>query len=283
MSRWSLWLLATLLLPAIGIFTLVLVIPGLWLIRMSLNQALAGGSYRTALTLENYARFITDPFYLQITLNSVTLSLWVTFIALILSYPIALFLFRLKSRWKSLLLVVTISPLLVSAVVRTYGWIVILGDQGLLNSMLLGLGIINRPLRLINNEIGVIIGLVQILMPYMALALIAGFGRLNPDLEKAAMSLGARPWVAFLRVTLPLSLPGVALGCLLTFALCISSFVTPKLLGGGRVFLVATEIYDQALQLLNWPFAASMSILLLMAFGLALVVYSHFTRRFEWE
>jgi len=261
----------------------VLVIPGLWLIRMSLNQALAGGSYRTALTLENYARFITDPFYLQITLNSVTLSLWVTFIALILSYPIALFLFRLKSRWKSLLLVVTISPLLVSAVVRTYGWIVILGDQGLLNSMLLGLGIINRPLRLINNEIGVIIGLVQILMPYMALALIAGFGRLNPDLEKAAMSLGARPWVAFLRVTLPLSLPGVALGCLLTFALCISSFVTPKLLGGGRVFLVATEIYDQALQLLNWPFAASMSILLLMAFGLALVVYSHFTRRFEWE
>lgn len=283
MSRWSPWLLATLLLPAIGIFTLVLVIPGLWLIRMSLNQALAGGSYRTALTLENYARFITDPFYLQITLNSVALSLWVTFIALILSYPIALFLFRLKSRWKSLLLVVTISPLLVSAVVRTYGWIVILGDQGLLNSMLLGLGIINRPLRLINNEIGVIIGLVQILMPYMALALIAGFGRLNPDLEKAAMSLGARPWVAFLRVTLPLSLPGVALGCLLTFALCISSFVTPKLLGGGRVFLVATEIYDQALQLLNWPFAASMSILLLMAFGLALVVYSRFTRRFEWE
>lgn len=283
MLRRSSWFLVALLLPALGVFTLVFVIPGLWLIRMSLNQALAGGSFRSAFTLENYTRFVTDPFYLQIALNSVALSLWVTFIALILSYPIALFLFRLESHWKSLLLVVTISPLLVSAVVRTYGWIVILGDRGLVNSALLGLGILDRPLRLINNDVGVIIGLVQILMPYMALALIAGFGRLNPDLEKAAMSLGARPWMAFLRVTLPLSLPGIALGCLLTFALCISSFVTPKLLGGGRVFLVATEIYDQALQLLNWPFAASMSIMLLIVFGLALVLYSRLIRRFEWE
>jgi len=250
---------------------------------MSLNQALPGGSFRPALTLENYQRFFADPYYLQIALNSLTLSLWVTSITLVLGYPIALFLFRLESRWKSLLLVVTISPLLVSAVVRTYGWIVILGDKGLLNSLLMGLGILDKPLRLINNEIGVIIGLVHILMPYMVLALLAGFGRLDPDLEKAAMSLGARPWVAFLRVTLPLSLPGVALGCLLTFALSISSFVTPTLLGGGRVFLLATEIYDQAIQLLNWPFAASMSILLLIAFGLTMILYARFTRRLEWE
>jgi len=283
MLRRQPWLLAILLAPAIASYTLVFVLPLLWLLRMSFNEALGAGSFRPAFTFENYLRFLTDPYYLQITVNSVTLSLWVTVFTLILTYPIALFLFRVDSSWKNLFLVVTISPLLVSAVVRTYGWIVILGDRGLVNSALLELGLINIPLRLVNNEVGVLIGLTQILMPYMALALIAGFGRLDPDLEKAAMSLGARPWVAFLRVTLPLSLPGVALGCLLTFALCISSFVTPKLLGGGRVFLVATEIYDQALQLLNWPFAASMSILLLMVFGLALVLYSRLIRRFDWE
>jgi putative spermidine/putrescine transport system permease protein len=166
-------------------------------------------------------------------------------------------------------------------VVRTYGWMVLLGDQGLVNGALMNLGIISSPIRLVNNTLGVFIGMVEILIPYMALSLIAGFGRLNASLEEAAASLGANAFTRFRRIILPLTLPGIALGCLLCFVLAISSFITPKLLGGGRVFLLATEIYDQAVIQLEWPRAAATSVIVLIIFGLALMVYSRIARRID--
>jgi putative spermidine/putrescine transport system permease protein len=156
--------------------------------------------------------------------------------------------------------------------VRTYGWIVILFENGLINNALAAMGF-NR-MRLIFNQTGVVIGLTEILMPYMILSLIAGFGRLEPRVEEAAATLGASPLRVFLRVVLPLTLPGIALGSLLCFVLAVSSFITPKLLGGGRVFLLATEIYDQAIVTLNWPVASALSILILLIFGMALLLYT---------
>ena len=153
-----------------------------------------------------------------------------------------------------ILLVLVISPLLTSAVVRTYGWIAILSENGLVNNAL-GRDRLHA-LRLMFNKTGVIIGLTEILMPYMILALLAGFGRLDPRVEEAAATLGAPPFQVFRRIVLPLTLPGIALGSLLCFVLAVSSFITPKLLGGGRVLLLATEIYDQAIVTLNWPLAA---------------------------
>jgi putative spermidine/putrescine transport system permease protein len=230
-------------------------------------------------TWGNYAELFTDPFYLSLIGNSIGMSLGVTVLTLVLSYPIALFLYRAPARWRNLLFIITISPLLVSAVVRTYGFMVLLGDQGLVNSVLLWLGVIDAPLRLVNNYFGAVVGLVEILMPYMALALIAGFGRLNVFYEEAAASLGANALVRFWRVILPLTLPGVALGSLLCFVLAISAFVTPKLLGGGRVFLLATEIYDQAIVQLQWPMAAATSMIVLLIFGITLAFYSRIVRR----
>ncbi|MND54557.1 Spermidine/putrescine transport system permease protein PotB [compost metagenome] len=180
-----------------------------------------------------------------------------------------------------MLFVITVSPLLVSSVVRTYGWMVILGDQGVFNGILMSSGIIDSPLRLTNNTLGVFIGMVEVLIPYMALSLIAGFGRLENVYEEAAASLGANRWTRFRRVILPLTAPGIALGCLLCFVLSISSFITPKLLGGGRVFLLATEIYDQAVIQLEWPTAAAISVIVLIIFGLALAVYSRVVKRFD--
>lgn len=270
-----------LLLPIALVNTLVFIVPSLNLLRMSFNRSLPGGGIQEAVTLENYLAVMTDWFYLELVLNSIWISSVITILTLACSYPIALFIHRSSPAWRNLLILTCVSPLLMSAVVRTYGWLIILGDQGLINGLLRSLGLIGRPLRLVFNTTGVVIGLVEILMPYMILALLAGFGRLDRSYEDAARSLGARPWRVFMRVTFPLTLPGVALGCLLCFVLAISSFITPKLLGGGRVFLLATEIYDQAIVTLNWPVAATLSMLILVIFGAAMMLYARIVRALD--
>jgi putative spermidine/putrescine transport system permease protein len=270
-----------LIMPILIVNAVSFIWPTLSLLRMSLNEPIAGGAIRETLTLQTYVSVMTDSFYLELVWNSVYLCSIITAFTLLLSYPIALFIHRADPKWKSLLTLMVISPLLVSAVVRTYGWVIILGDQGLINAVLLGSGLVDQPVRLIFNNFGVMVGLVEILMPYMILSLMAGFGRLDPRLEEAAQSLGARRLTTLRRVTIPLTAPGIALGCLLVFVLSISSFVTPKLLGGGRVFLLATEIYDQSIVLLNWPLAASLSMLVLVIFGAALVVYSRVVKALD--
>ena len=268
-----------LLLPIALVNAIGFLAPVGYLFRMSFNESTGGGGLRETVTLASYVAFLTDPFYLGLVARSIGFSIFITALTLVLSYPIAAVPSTCAdARWKTLLTIITISPLLVSAVVRTYGWMLILGDQGFVNGLLKGAGLINAPLRLINNSTGVVIGLTEILMPYMVLALMAGFGRLDRSYEEAALSLGARPWTTFRRVIVPLTAPGIALGCLLCFVLAVSSFITPKLLGGGRVFLLATEIYDQAITLLNWPLAATMSIIVLVIFGLALVLYTRILR-----
>lgn len=261
------------LLPAIlGMFAMFL-LPLLYLFRMSLNRGSPSGYIEPAITSDMYVRYLTDDYYWKMALDTGKLGLIVTLLTIVVSYPIALMLVRTESRFKGLLTALAIAPLLTSAVVRTYGWIVILGPHGVVNSTIQAFAPESVPLRLINNEIGVYVSLTQIMMPYMILALLTGFGRLDNNLEQAAASLGANGWQRFWRVTWPLSLPGVLTGALLVFVLTISSFITPRLVGGGRVFLLATEIYDQAVVTLNWPFAAAMSFILLVLFGAIIVVY----------
>ncbi|MGH7152623.1 MAG: ABC transporter permease [Acetobacteraceae bacterium] len=271
--------ITALLSPASALMLIGFVLPMAWLVRLSLDRAEEGGVLVQDFTTANYLRFLHDDFYLNILWRTLGLSIVVSFLTLICAYPIALFLFRTRSRWRGFLAVLTISPMLVSSVVRTFSWMAILGDRGLINDTLRTLGIIDHPLALMNNMLGVIIGLVQIEMPVMILALMAGLSRLDPALEEAAQTLGAKPWRAFLRVTLPLSTPGIVLGCLITFVQVMSSFVTPTLLGGGRVYLMATTIYEEALETLNWPLAATISIILILMFVICALVYEQISRR----
>ena len=274
------WLVAALLLPIVAINSLIFLWPIINLMRIGFNEALPGGGIGPGFTLDNWKTLIDDAHFHGIVLRSVGMSLTVTLLTLLCSYPIALYVHRAEGAWRTILFVLVISPLLTSAVVRTYGWVAMLADAGLVNSTLKLLGMAG-PLRLLYNMTGVVIGLTEILMPYMILALLAGFGRLDPRCEEAALTLGATPTRVFWRIVVPLTAPGIALGCLLCFVLCVSSFITPKILGGGRVFLLATEIYDQAVVTLNWPGAATLSILTLVIFGAALVFYTRLVKRFD--
>lgn len=278
-NRRALGLLPLLVLPAIALNLLTFLWPITNLAGLSFHDALPGGGIGAGGTLATWSGLASDSFIYELIRDSIAIAITITVLTLLASYPLALFVDRASPRWRNLLIVLCISPLLISAVVRTYGWLVILRGNGFLPGMLKLVGI--TPPRLVFNLTGVVIGMTEILMPYMILSLLAGFGRLNVALEEAGASLGASPFTVFRRIVLPLTMPGILLGCLLTFVLAVSSFITPKLLGGGRVILLATEIYDQAVVTLNWPVAAALSVLTLVVFGCALVAYSWLSRLIE--
>jgi putative spermidine/putrescine transport system permease protein len=268
-----------LLTPLVLVNAVAFVWPAAGLVRMSFLESTGAGTLTDRVTAGNYVAFMTDPASLELAAQSLWLSGAVTAATLVCSYPLALFLHRAPRRWQAFFFALTIAPLLVSSVVRTYGWMALLGDQGPVNDTLRGLGLVAQPVRLVNGFTGVWIGLVEILMPYMTLSLLAGFGRLDRACEEAAASLGAGAVQRFRRIVFPLTLPGVALGCGLCFVLTMSSFITPKLLGGGRVFLLATEIYDLALGRLQWPMAATMAVIVLVALGAGLALAPRLVRR----
>lgn len=249
------WLLCA---PALAILALAFLWPMAILARMSLNETADTGALIETISTATYHRLAVDDFTWQLTRDSLVLSAICATAALCLAYPMALFLFRTRSRFRNLLAIVAIAPLLVSGTARVIGWLAILGDRGMVNSLLHSIGLPTVPL--INNWTGVRIGLTESVMPYTVLALLAGFGRLDRMLEEAAATLGAGPLRRFWRVTFPLTLPAATAAWMLAFVLAISAFITPHLMGGGRVFVLATEIYDAASTTLDWPAAAALSI-----------------------
>lgn len=272
--RRSGWLLCA---PALAVLALAFLWPMAILARMSLNETADTGALVETVSLATYRRLAGDAFTWQLTRDSVTLSAICATAAILLAYPMALLLFRTKSRFRNLLAIVAIAPLLVSGTARVIGWLAILGDNGMVNSLLRAVGIPTQPL--INNWTGVRIGLTESVMPYAVLALLAGFGRLDRMLEEAAATLGAGPLRRFWRVTFPLTLPAVAAAWMLAFVLAISAFVTPHLMGGGRVFVLATEIYDAASTTLDWPAAAALSIYTLVLMVGLLMAQNLLSRR----
>jgi putative spermidine/putrescine transport system permease protein len=269
-ARWTgAWLAAPLAL-LLGVFFLL---PLLLLLAQSLRPLVIGQpATSSGLTLANYARFLGDPFYLGTLRATLVLGTFVTVLAVAIGYPVAYGLARGRHRGRTALRLLVLAPLLVSVVIRTYGWIVLLAQNGVVNQALLALRLIDDPVRFMFTYTGVTIGLVHFALPVAILSLVGVIEAVDPALEEAARGLGAGPVRAFLRVTLPLTLPGIAAGSMLVFALTVAAFVTPALMGGPSLIVLSTLIYQQMTVTLEWGFGAAVAaILLVVTTGLFLL------------
>ena len=232
-------------------------------------QSASGG-----FSLTQYWDFFQDSVNLKVLTDTFWLGIQVTLGCLIFGYPVAYLYANAPAKWKGILTFLILLPLLTSAVVRTFGWVVILGKQGLVNSLLQSLGVIQEPIKLLFTHHGVAIAMTQIQLPLMILPIVASLSQIDSRLVAASESLGGGAWRTFWKIIFPLTLPGIISGCLLVFAITVSSFVTPSIIGGGQIMYMPTLIYQQGVVLLNGPFAAAVSAILLamvliIVFGLS--------------
>jgi putative spermidine/putrescine transport system permease protein len=227
-------------------------------------KVLFTGFYDNGFTLKHFHRIFTTPIYMQVLLNTLKISMAVTLFSILLGYPVAYLFYNISDRTRNLLIAIVLIPFWTSVLVRTYGWMVLLGKNGLINNILLYLGIISTPIPLMYNEPGVYLGMTQILLPFMILPLYSVISKIDRNLLRAGEILGASPLSVFAKIFFPLSIPGVATGSILVFLLALGFFITPALLGGRKEIMIAVLIADQVDVLLNWGFAAALAFLLLI-------------------
>ena len=239
-----------------------------------LSRLVVWSLFSPTFTLEHYAKLFGEPAYFRAFRNTSEISLGVTAIALLLGYPLAYLMTVASRRARAIMIVLVLVPFWTSVLVRTFAWMVILGRRGLVNQILIGWGLVDRPLALIYNMVGVQIGMAHVLLPFMVLPLLSVMSRIDASLVTAARSLGASPGQAFLRVFLPLSLPGVSAGCVLVFLLAVGFYITPALLGGEGQVTFATLIELVVRDLLDWNFGASLGVFLLTVVGALFVLFS---------
>lgn len=266
-SGW--WLLA----PALLLLLVAFALPVGMMVPMSFRPYVPLVGITDGFTARYYTRLLTDSYYLEIIGRTLALGFTVTLSTLVVGYPVAFFLARTPSRWRNWLTILVVFPLMLNLVVRTFGWIALLAQNGLVNQALHALGVVDSPVKLLFNFAGLLIAMTHIFLPFMVLVLIGAIQNIPRDVEDAARVLGASWGSTFCRVTLPLSAPGILSGSILVFVLSISALVTPRLLGGPTYQVMSTLIYDEFLQRLNWP-AGSAQALLLTLMVLALVYLS---------
>lgn len=233
----------------------------------------------TKLGFAMWSKFLSDPFYWKVTFDTLKLGALTVLATVLIGYPLALVYMSAGPRMQRVLLFVIIMPMLLSVVVRTFAWIVILGHEGVINYVVMSLGLSPVPLRLLQTEFGLVLSLTQIEMPLMLLPLISVMGRIDPNLRDASAALGASRWRTLFRVTLPLSVPGLIAGCLLVFASATTAFISQQIIGGNRLVYLPLVIWQQSLVVYNWPLAAVAAMVLLVSVTAVVVLISALGRR----
>lgn len=219
------------------------------------------GGVQFIFTTANFEKLL-DPLYLNVIVQSIAMATVVTILALLLGYPIAYAITKIPARWRTVALIAVILPFWTNFLIRTYAWILLLNNAGIVNQTLMGLGIADEPLPLLYNANTVAVGLLYMYLPLMVLPLYASLQSVDPALREAATNLGSSPWRVFRTVTLPMSLPGALTGAIFVFVPTMSNFVIPELLGGGKMILIGNLIRDQFLEARDWPFGATLALVL---------------------
>ena len=268
------WSAAAMVTPAAIVVTIGIVLPIVILFRYSLNQYTPAKIMVDAFTIENYVKFFTDPFYLAVLFRTIRVAALCTLICVVLAFPMAYCLARTRSRFKNLLLMAVILPLFVGNAVRAAGWMVLFGNRGFVNALLTEAGIAREPLQIMYTELAVVIGIIAVNLPFVVLTLQAVLEGIDRPIEEAALGLGAGPWRTFWHVILPLAMPGVIAGTILSFILAMNAYATPVLLGGPTFQMMGPTVYNQFAGLSNWPFGAALAFVL-MAATLMLTVTSN--------
>ena len=266
--KFKAWALLT---PGVGWLLLFFVAPIVLMFGYSFMPRNQFGGVELGFTLEHYARFF-DPLYLDILRRTFVWSIACTIICLLLGYPVAYTIAR-GGEWKNLLLFLVVLPFWTSFLVRTFAMIFLMRDTGLINSWLLGLGVIDEPLTMLYTPFAVMVGLVYGFLPFMILPIYASLEKLDLSLLEAAEVLGARPAARFRRITLPLSMPGVVAGCLLVFIPALGSFLTADLLGGAKQLMIGNLVQNQFSAARNWPFGSAASFIVMALVLVAVLLY----------
>lgn len=261
--------------PSLLYLILFLLLPLVLVVILSFMTRGPYGNVIYRLNLENYHRLL-DPLYLRILGYSITTAGLTMILTIIIGYPLAYYIARVSPRHRSILLFLVLVPFWTNFIIRIYAWIMILRTEGFLNSFLLNLGIIKAPLEILYTPAAVLIGMVYEFLPFMILPLYTSLEKIDQSLLEAAADLGAKPWRAFLRVTLPLSIPGMIAGSILVFIPAMGMFVVPDLMGGAKTVLVGNIIRNQFLTARDWPFGAATSMVLLL---LTLIFTLFYTRK----
>jgi putative spermidine/putrescine transport system permease protein len=266
--------------PAALYVIALLLLPGLLLVYLSFHESDPVRGYKDALTLHNYVQLVSTSVYLDSLLGTFRFAAIVTLLSLVLGYPVAYFLARSGSCFVPLATAVVVIPLFVSVVVRSFGWLVLLGREGTINNLLVAMGAVSEPVQLLYTEGAVAMGLVHILVPLMILPIASVLRGIDRSLDDAARSLGASNPRVFLTVVLPLSLPGVAAGATLVFSHVIAAFVLPALIGSDRVKLMATMIYQQVMVVGNVPLGAALGVVMVVVTFALIALAQVLSRRF---
>jgi putative spermidine/putrescine transport system permease protein len=264
--------------PAAALIGVFLLLPYLNIVVMSFRMPATGVPYGKGFSLDGYARFFSDAYYLTAMGQTLWLGAVTTLVCLMLGFPVALQLARMNSRWRGPLYGIVLSPLLVGIVVRSYGWTILLGNNGVINRALREAGLIKMPLPLMYNSFGIVVALAHVFLPFMIMPILSSLQLVDPALENAARSLGATRATVLRRIVLPLAMPGVQSGVILVFVLAVSAYVTPVLVGGMRVKTMAVVIVDTLLDQFQWPFGSALALMLALTSALVIVAFVSLTR-----
>ena len=278
-KKWVPYLLISLSAVLLLVFFLI---PFCQLVLYSFWENVPGSNIpKPSFTLDNYYHLLVTegPYYFKIYGNTIRLAIVSTAVTFVVSYPLSWYIAQKRGMVKSFLIILMMLPMIGGAMIQTLGWIIMLSPIGVINGFLTNLGLIDRPIQFLGEELGVVIGLIQSYIPMMVLPLVTALGTLDPNLEAAARSLGAGFFTTFFRVSVPLTLPGAIAGGVLVFLANLTSFVTPQLLGQGKIPVFGTVAYTQGIEVMNYPFASAFALFPMAVILVGMALYHLFLKR----